>query len=113
MKHLSTSTRKVVGNFRQVSVESPYQDINVPLQTINQPLYEETANKSLHQSNVSVIANVAISDLHIQGHLQSGSFATLCQGTFQGQICVIKRPGMHFLNTIVALNPIRNMEKYN
>ena len=82
--------------FQRMSTENPYQEITVASSKLNQPFYSELAEKSPNQSNASASDNVAIRDLHIQGLLRSGSFATICQGTFQGQACVVKRPGKGF-----------------
>ena len=55
------------------STENPYDDI--------------TAAES------AVLENVALSDLHIQGLLCSGSYAKTFRGVFNGQPCAVKRIG--------------------
>ena len=74
-----------------MSTENPYQEITIGSSKFKQPLYMEIVNQPLNHSKV--VENVAISDLHIEGHLRSGSFATICQGTFCGRACIVKRPG--------------------
>ena len=99
-------------------MESPYNEITgiessetnqQPIRNqseTNQPLYLELTTTPQNQHPESVIENVAISDLRIQGQLRADSVATIFHGTFRGQACVVKRPGMY---TVTVLGTVSCM----
>ena len=69
--------------FKRLSTENPYDDIT---------------------TEPGVLENVAISDLHIQGLLCSGSYAKTYRGVINGQACAVKQIGKLLAIYSVNLN---------
>ena len=90
-------------DIQRVSTEDVYQEIT-DLRTAKSatPITIAIDSDTAKQS-ASAVCDVAISDIRMQDHLSSGSFATVDRGTFQGTTCAVKRPGKHVCSLKVCL----------
>ena len=83
-------------DIQRVSTEDVYQEIT-DLRTAKSatPFTKVIDDDTVKQRSASAVSDVAISDIRMQGHLSSGSVATVDRGMFRGTACAMKRPGKH------------------